>query len=141
MEDEVIINQSFWNRFKSLFVLKSFNAYSTLTINGTDWHETETNSNGVKFRWSHPKTRIDYKNIPALRIKFNCPIGREITIKNNRINHKCKLTANKMYTFIINCNNTSSLTIETDAYMPENDIRSLGLCFFEISEHPSLSCL
>lgn len=141
MEDEVIINQSFWNRFKSLFKFKSFNAYSTLTVNGTDWYETEMDSNNVKFRWSHPKTTIDYKNISALRIKFNCPIGREITIKNNKISHKCKLTANKMYTFIVNCSNTDSLTIETDAYMPENDTRSLGLCFFEISEHPALSCL
>lgn len=141
MEDAIIINQSFWNRFKNLFSFKSFNAYSTLTVNGGDWHEVETDSNNIKFRWSHPKTTIEYENISALRIKFNCPIGREISIKNNKINFQYKLIPNKMYVLIINCNGTSSLTIETDAYMPENDTRSLGLCFFEISEHPALSCL
>lgn len=141
MADEIIINQSFWNRFKNFFRFKSFNAYSTLVVNGTDWHDMESNSNGVKFRWSFPKSKIDYKNISALRLQFNCPIGREITIKNNKINYKSKLIANRMYTLIINCDNTSSLIIETDSYMPENDTRSLGLCFFEISEHPALSCL
>lgn len=141
MENEIIINQSLWNRFKNLFSFKHFNQYSTLNVNGTDWYETESDLNGNKFRWSHPNTTIEYENISSLRIKFNCPIGREIKIYNNKLNYKHKLTANKMYTFIINCNNTDHLTIETDAYMPENDTRSLGLCFFEISEHPALHCL
>jgi hypothetical protein len=141
MDDAIIINQSFLDRLKNTFSVRSFNSASTLTLSGTDWHEVEKDLDGNKFRWSHPKTTINYENISALRIKIHCPIGREVKIYNNKINVTYKLTPNKPYTFVINCVGTSYLTVETDTYMPENDTRSLGLCFSQVCEHPSLSCL
>lgn len=141
MDDAITINQSFVSRLKNLFSLKAFNSASTLTLNGSDWHEVEKDADGNKFRWSHPKTKIEYENISSLRIKFVCPIGREVKISNDKVAYTQKLVANKKYTFIINTSNTSFLSIETDAYMPENDTRSLGLCFSQVCEHPSLSCL
>lgn len=141
MDDAIIINQSFWNRIKSFFSVKAFNSASTLTLNGSDWHEIEKDIDGNKFRWSYPKTTIEFENISAIRIKVVCPIGREVHIYNNKISSKHKLTPNKSYIFIVNCVGAKSLTIETETYMPENDIRQLGLCFFQVCEHPSLSCL
>lgn len=141
MDDAIIINQSFLNRIKNILSVKSFNSASTLSLSGTDWHEVEKDLDGNKFRWSFPKTTITYENVSALRVKFTCPVGREVRIYNDRINFKQKLTPNKPYIFIINCVGTKDLTIETDSYMPENDTRSLGLCFAQVCEHPSLSCL
>lgn len=141
MENAIIINQSFLNRIKNIISTKSFGMASTLSLNGDDWYEVERDENNNKFRWSYPKTSIIYENIPALRIQVVCPIGREIKIYNNRINFKEKLLPNKKYTFIINCSGTNKLSVETDPYLPENDTRSLGLCFSQVCEHPSLSCL
>ena len=141
MDDAIIINQSFWNRIKNVLSVRPFNSVSTLTLNGGDWHEIEKDGDGNKFRWSQPKTKIEYENISALRIKLVCPIGREVHIFNDKIDYKHKLTPNKSYTFIINIVGTNFLNVETDAYMPENDTRQLGLCFSQVCEHPSLSCL
>jgi hypothetical protein len=141
MDDAIIINQSFWNRIKGIFSMKAFNSASTLTLIGGNWHEVEKDIDGNKFRWAHPKTVIEFENISAIRFRVVCPIGREVHIYNGKVDFKQKLTPNKPYTFIVNCNATTSLTVETDAYMPENDTRQLGLCFFQVCEHPSLSCL
>ena len=97
MDDAIIINQSFWDRLKNIFKVKSFNSASTLSLSGTDWHEVEKNLEGNKFRWSFPKTTITYENISALRVKLVCPVGREIHIHNDRIDFKHKLTPNKPY--------------------------------------------
>jgi hypothetical protein len=141
MDDAIIINQSFWNRIKNILGVRAFNSASTLSLSGTDWHEVEKDLDGNKFRWSFPKTVITYENISALRVKLVCPVGREIHIQNDRIDFKHKLTPNKPYIFIINTVGTKDLTIETDPYMPENETRSLGLCFSQVCEHPSLACL
>ena len=141
MDDAIIINQSFWNRIKNILGVRAFNSASTLSLSGTDWHEVEKDLDGNKFRWSFPKTVITYDNISALRVKLVCPVGREIHIHNDRIDFKHKLTPNKPYIFIINTVGTKDLTIETDPYMPENETRSLGLCFTQVCEHPSLACL
>jgi hypothetical protein len=141
MDDAIIINQSFWNRIKNILGVRAFNSASTLSLSGTDWHEVEKDLDGNKFRWSFPKTVITYDNISALRVKLVCPVGREIHIHNDRIDFKHKLTPNKPYIFIINTVGTKDLTIETDPYMPENETRSLGLCFSQVCEHPSLACL
>jgi hypothetical protein len=141
MDDAIIINQSFWNRIKNILGVRAFNSASTLSLSGTDWHEVEKDLDGNKFRWSFPKTVITYENISALRVKLVCPVGREIHIHNDRIDFKHKLTPNKPYIFIINTVGTKDLTIETDPYMPENETRSLGLCFSQVCEHPSLACL
>lgn len=141
MDDAIIINQSFWNRIKNILGVRAFNSASTLSLSGTDWHEVEKDLDGNKFRWSFPKTVITYENISALRVRLVCPVGREIHIHNDRIDFKHKLTPNKPYIFIINTVGTKDLTIETDPYMPENETRSLGLCFSQVCEHPSLACL
>lgn len=141
MDDAIIINQSLWNRLKYRFSMQPFNTASTLTLNGSDWHEVEKDADLNKFRWSFPKTTINYENVAALRVKLTCPIGREIRIHNDRVDYKTKLTPNKPYTFVINTIGTTFLNIETDAYMPENDTRQLGVCFTQVCEHPSLSCL
>jgi hypothetical protein len=141
MDDAIIINQSFWNRLKNIVSVRPFNSASTLTLNGGDWHEMEKDIEGNKFRWAHPKTKIEYENISALRVRVVCPIGREVKLYNDKINYTQKLTPNKPYTFIINTVGTTYLNVETDAYMPENDTRSLGLCFSQVCEHPSLACL
>ena len=141
MDDAIIINQPFFNRLRSVFSMKSFNSASTLTLTGNDWHETEKGADGSRFRWSFPKTQIQYENISALRIKLVCPIGRDVKIYNDKVSYTQKLTPNKPYIFIVNTVGTTYLNIETDAYMPENDTRQLGLCFSQVCEHPSLSCL
>lgn len=141
MDDAIIINQSFLDRIKNILTVRAFNSASTLSLSGTDWHEVEKDLDGNKFRWSFPKTVVTYENISALRIKLTCPVGREIHIFNDRIDFKHKLTPNKPYIFIINTVGTKDLTIETDPYMPENETRSLGLCFSQVCEHPSLACL
>lgn len=142
MDDAIIINQPFFSRLRNLLSLRAFNSASTLSLTGAgDWHDVEKDADGNKFRWSQPKTKIQYENIPALRIKLVCPIGREVKIFNDKVNHTQKLTPNKPYIFIVNTVGTTHLNVETDAYMPENDTRSLGLCFSQVCEHPSLSCL
>ena len=141
MDYAIIINQSFLDRIKNILTVRAFNSASTLSLSGTDWHEVEKDLDGNKFRWSFPKPVVTYENISALRVKLTCPVGREVHIFNDRIDFKHKLTPNKPYIFIINTVGTKDLTIETDPYMPENETRSLGLCFSQVCEHPSLACL
>ena len=141
MEDAIIINQSFLKRLKNAFSMRAFNTTGTLTLTGVDWYDVEKDGDDNRFRWSHPKTRIEFENISALRIKLLCPIGREVHIFNDKINFKQKLSTNKPYTFVINTVGSMYLNIETEPYMPENDTRQLGLCFTQVCEHPSLSCL
>jgi len=139
--DYIIINQSFFNRFKNKFLLSSFNSSSKLFLESDQWHDLEEAEDGNVFRWSQPLSKIKFENVNGIVVNFSCPIGREIHIYNNRINETLNLIPNKLYKVLINVSGTQELCFETEAYVPEQDTRELGVCFNKISEHAVLSCI
>ena len=92
MDDVIIINQPFLKRLRNAFSVRTFNTTGTLSLTGVDWYDVEKDFDGNKFRWSQPKTKIEFENISALRIKLLCPIGREVHIFNDKINFKQRKT-------------------------------------------------
>lgn len=134
---KINIRQSFYYKFISLlkkFLIKiSFlKCVEKLERHPDNWYAIETASD-LPFRWSHPVTKLNIKNLSKVILCFSDPLGREITILTKGVNETIKLEPEQIYEVTLGVNDADEVTIRTEPFNPEKDTRSLGLQFYYIT--------
>jgi hypothetical protein len=124
----IYINQPWWAKILGKIKFKSLNI-SEIELSEDTWYESEGN-----FVWSYPNAKIKLSNTDTLILTFKCPLGREVIFKSKYFAVKRQLIKDKIYTFSIDTSNLEELEIKTIPYSPKSDTRSLGLCFYNISD-------
>lgn len=134
---KITIRQSFYYKFvsslkKLLMKISFLKVVEKLERYQDSWYAIET-ANDLPFRWSHPVTKLNIKNLSKVILCFSDPLGREITIVTKGINETIKLEPEQIYEVTISVNDADEITIRTEPFNPEKDTRSLGLQFYYIT--------
>lgn len=124
----IYINQPWWAKILGKIKFQSSNI-SEIEPSEDTWYESEGD-----FVWSYPNAKIKLSNTDTLILTFKCPLGREVIFKSKYFAVKRQLIKDKIYTFSIDTSNLEELEIKTTPYDAKSDTRSLGLCFYNISD-------